>query len=189
VREETPSDVTQLLTAWREGKQEAFEELIPRVYQELRRIASRIRRGERDTGELNTTALVHEAFLRLVDQRHVTWQNRAHFFAIAAQAMRRLLIDRARRRSAAKRGAGADVVSIREDAVPDMPAISRVDVLALDQALIRLSAMDPRQSRIVELLCFGGLTVAEVAEVLQISERTVHREWKVAKAWLYRTMQ
>jgi RNA polymerase sigma factor (TIGR02999 family) len=118
----------------------------------------------------------------------VHWQDRAHFFSIAAQGMRRILIDRARRHRAAKRGAGADVVPL-SDSIADSPTVARVDVLALDEALTRLAAFDPRQSRIVELLCFGGLTVDEAAEVLQVSERTVHREWKVAKAWLYRAMQ
>ena len=189
VDDESPSDVTLLLVAWQQGSQQALDDLIPLVYQELRRIASRARRNERGGDLLNTTALVHEAFLRLVDQRQVNWQNRSHFFAIAAQAMRRLLIDQARQRHAAKRGSGEDAVPIVDDSIVDLPAVSRVDVLALDEALTRLAAMDPRQGRIVELLCFGGLTVAEAAGVLEISERTVHREWKVAKAWIYRTMQ
>jgi RNA polymerase sigma factor (TIGR02999 family) len=180
-------DVTHLLVSWREGDRHALDELIPLVYQELRRIAARARRRERAHDTLQTTALVHEAYLRLVDQRNVHWQNRAHFFAVAAQAMRRLLVDRARRRRAAKRGAGAEVVSLTE--IPDLPAVARLDVLALDEALTRLAELDPRQSRIVELLCYGGLTVDETAEVLRVSERTVHREWAVAKAWLYRVMQ
>ena len=179
--------VTRLLVAWQEGNQQAFDDLIPLVYQELRRIASRARRRERAGHTLQTTALVHEAYLRLVDQRHVHWQSRAHFFAIAAQAMRRILIDRARRDRAAKRGGGVEMVTLTE--VADWPAVSRLDVLALDEALTRLAAFDPRKSRIVEMLCFGGLSVDEAADVLQISERTVHREWKVAKAWLYRAMQ
>lgn len=180
-------NVTRLLVAWQEGNRQALDDLIPLVYQELRRVAARARRRERSDHTLHTTALVHEAYLRLVDQREVRWQNRAHFFAIAAQAMRRILVDRARRHRAAKRGAGADVVTLTE--VADWPAVARLDVLALDEALARLAAFDPRQSRIVELLCFGGLTVDEAAEVLQVSARTVHREWAVAKAWLYRTMQ
>jgi RNA polymerase sigma-70 factor (ECF subfamily) len=184
----TPHDVTRLLVAWQEGNRQALDDLIPLVYQELRSVAARARRRERAGHTLQTTALVHEAYLRLVDQRQVNWQNRAHFFAIAAQGMRRLLIDRARRHHAAKRGGGADMVPL-SDSIADSPAVARVDVLALDEALTRLAAFDPRQSRIVELLCFGGLTVDEAAEVLQVSERTVHREWKVAKAWLYRAMQ
>ena len=182
-----PQDVTRLLVAWQEGNQQAFDDLIPLVYQELRRIAARARRRERVGHTLQTTDLVHEAYLRLVDQHDVRWQNRAHFFAIAAQAMRRILIDRTRRHGAAKRGAGAELISLTE--VGDLPAAARLDVLALDEALTRLAAFDPRQGRIVELLCFGGLTVSEAAEVEHVSERTVHREWKVAKAWLYRAMQ
>ena len=180
-------DVTHLLVSWQEGDRHALDELIPLVYQELRRIAARARRRERAHDTLQTTAVVHEAYLRLVDQRNVHWQNRAHFFAVAAQAMRRLLVDRARRRRAAKRGAGAEVVSLTE--ITDWPAVARLDVLALDEALTRLAEFDPRQSQIVELLCYGGLTVDETAAVLQVSERTVHREWAVAKAWLYRVMQ
>ena len=186
--QQSPHDVTRLLIAWQEGDRRALDDLIPLVYGELRRIAARSRRRERAGDTLQTTALVHEAYLRLVDQRQVHWQNRAHFFAIAAQGMRRILIDRARLRRAAKRGAGADMVPLG-DSIPDARAVAPVDVLALDEALTRLAAFDPRQSRIVELLCFGGLTVDEAAEVLQISERTVHREWKIAKAWLSRAMQ
>jgi RNA polymerase sigma factor (TIGR02999 family) len=180
-------DVTHLLVSWQEGDRHALDALIPLVYRELRRIAARARRRERAHDTLQTTALVHEAYLRLVDQRNVRWQNRAHFFAVAAQAMRRLLVDRARRRHAAKRGAGAEVVSLTE--IGDWPAVVRLDVLALDEALTRLAEFDPRQSRVVELLCFAGLTVDETAEVLKISERTVHREWAVAKTWLYRELQ
>lgn len=183
----SPQDITRLLVAWQEGNPQAFDDLIPLVYKELKRIASRARRRERGGQALQTTDLVHEAYLRLVDQREVHWQNRAHFFAIAAQAMRRVLIDHARRRLAAKRGGGAEMVSLGN--VGDWPALARLDMLALDEALTRLAALDPRQSRIVELLCFGGLTVGEAAEVQQLSERTVRREWTVAKAWLYRAIQ
>ena len=183
----TPQNVTRLLVAWQEGNHQAFDDLIPLVYQELRRIAARARRHERAGHTLQTTDLVHEAYLRLVDQHDVRWQNRAHFFAIAAQAMRRILIDGARRRLADKRGGGVEMVSLTN--VSDLPAVARLDVLGLDEALTRLAAFDPRQSRIVELLCFGGLTVSEAAEVEHLSDRTVHREWKVAKAWLYRAMQ
>ena len=183
----TPQDVTRLLVAWQEGNQQAFDNLIPLVYEELRRIARRARRRERAGHTLQATELVHEAYVRLVDQREVRWQNRAHFFAIAAQAMRRILIDRARRHHAAKRGGGAEMISLTN--VGDLPAVARLDVLALDEALTRLAAFDARQSRIVELLCFGGLTVSEAAEVQHVSESTVKREWTVAKAWLYRAMQ
>ena len=183
----TAQDVTRLLVAWQQGNRQAFDDLIPLVYQELRRIAARARRREHAGHSLQTTALVHEAYLRLVDQRQMHWQNQAHFYAIAAQAMRRILIDRARRHGAAKRGGDVETIALAD--VADWPAAARLDVLALDQALTRLAAFDLRQSRIVELLCFGGLTVPEAAEVLQISERTVHRDWTVAKAWLYRAMQ
>jgi RNA polymerase sigma factor (TIGR02999 family) len=179
-------EVTQLLVAWREGNEQALESLIPLVYQELRRVAARARRRDRNH-TLQTTALVHEAYLRLIDQRQVCWQNRAHFFAISAQLMRRILVDRARRRYAAKRGGGADAVPISE--VGHYPPIARIDVLALDEALTRLAAIDPRQGRIVELLCFGGLTAKETAEVLDVSERTVRREWAVARAWLCRVLE
>ena len=183
----TPQDVTRLLVAWQDGNQQAFDELVPLVYQELRRIAARACRRERAGHTLQATDLVHEAYLRLVDQREGRWQNRAHFFAIAAQAMRRILIDRARRHRAAKRGGGAELIALSD--VADWPAVARLDVLALDEALAGLEAFDPGLSRIVELLCFGGLTVKEAADVQHVSERTMHREWKVAKAWLYRAMQ
>lgn len=185
--EESPREVTRLLIAWREGDQEALDALIPLVYRELRQIAARARRRERQDHSLQTTALVHEAYLRLIDQRDVRWQNRSHFFAIAAQLMRRILVDRARRHRAAKRGGGVDPIEISD--VGGWPAVARIDIIALDEALSRLSAMDPRQGRIVELLCFGGLTAGETAEVLEVSERTVRREWTVAKAWLCRMLE
>jgi RNA polymerase sigma factor (TIGR02999 family) len=183
----TSLGITRLLVAWQDGDEQAFDHLIPLVYEELRRIAGRARRRERAGHTLQATELVHEAYVRLVDQRQVRWQNRAHFFAIAAQAMRRILIDRARRHHAAKRGGGAEMISLTN--IGDLPAVARLDVLALDEALTRLAAFDARQSRIVELLCFAGLTVSEAAEVQHISESTVKREWTVAKAWLYRAMQ
>ena len=180
-----PGEVTELLVDWSGGNQAALDRLMPLVYAELRRLARARLRRERPGHLLQTTALVNEAYLRLVDQRHVRWQNRAHFFAIAAQLMRRILVDHARRKGAAKRGGGVEQVSLAE--IPDLPA-RRLDVLALDDALSRLSAMDPRQGRIVELRCFGGLTADETAEVLAISPRTVRREWTMAKAWLHRQM-
>jgi RNA polymerase sigma-70 factor, ECF subfamily len=150
---------------------------MPLVYDQLRRMArARIRR-ERPGHLLDTTALVHEAYLRLVDQREVRWQNRAHFFAIAAQLMRRILVDHARRKAAAKRGGDVEPAIL---AAPEWT--NRLDVLELDDALTRLAALDPRQGRIVELRCFGGLTAEETAEVLEVSERTVRREWTLAKA-------
>jgi RNA polymerase sigma factor (TIGR02999 family) len=156
---------------------------MPLIYDELRRLARARLRSERRGHLLQTTALVNEAYLKLVDQRQVQWQNRSHFFAIAAQLMRRILVDHARRQAAVKRGGGADPVTLSD--LPEWPA-SRIDVLAIDAALRRLAEFDPRQSRIVELRVFGGLTAEETAEVLEISPRTVRREWTLAKAWLYR---
>lgn len=178
-----PGDVTGLLLDWSAGNPAALERLTPLVYDELRRLARARLRRERPGHLLQTTALAHEAFVRLIDQRQVRWQNRAHFFAIAAQLMRRILVDHARRKAAAKRGGAVEAVSL--DNVPDLPG-TRIEVLALDDALSRLAALDERQGRIVELRCFGGLTTQETAEVLDISERTVRREWTLAKAWLYR---
>ena len=177
------SEVTRLLGEWRNGDERALEALMPLVYDELRRIADRSLRHERSSHTLQATALVHEAYLRLVGQRDVQWRSRAHFFAIAAQLIRRILVDHARRRHAAKRGSGVDALSLEPD-VAVSPSRS-VDALALDQAIDRLSGIDPQQGRIVELRFFGGLTNDEVAEVLEISSRTVIREWNMAKAWLY----
>ena len=177
------SDVTELLQLWSGGRKDAFDELLPLIYAELRRLASSYLRRERRDHTLQATALVHEAFLKLVDQRAVRWQNRAHFFGIAAQAMRRILVDHARARAAGKRGDGARPVAL-DDAMllTDAPD---VDVLALDEALTRLAVLDPQQSRVVELRFFGGLTMDETAEVLHISPATVGRDWTLAKAWLY----
>ncbi len=181
---DTPqSEVTRLLKEWGNGRQEALDQLLPRIYAELRRLASSYLRRERPDHTLQPTALVHEAFLKLVDQRAVRWQNRAHFFGIAAQAMRRILVDHARAHAADKRGAGERAVSLDEVSVaigaPD------IDVLALDEALTRLATLDLQQSRVVELRFFGGLTLEETAQVLNISPATVGREWTLAKAWLY----
>jgi RNA polymerase sigma factor (TIGR02999 family) len=177
------SEVTELLRQWTEGRQDALDRLLPEIYGELRRLAASYLRRERLDHTLQPTALVHEAFLRLVDQRAVRWQNRAHFFGIAAQAMRRILVDHARGRVAGKRGAGERPLPI-DDAIvfAEMPS---AEILALDDALTRLAAVDPRQSRVVELRFFGGLTMEETAEVMGISPATVGREWTVAKAWLY----
>lgn len=175
-------DVTELLQQWSEGRQEALDRLVPAVYSELRRLAASYLRREGREHTLQATALVHEAFLKLVDQRAVRWQNRAHFFGIAAQLMRRILVDYARERSAAKRGGGERHLSLDEALV--MAAARDVDLLALDELLTRLAVVDPQQSRIVELRFFGGLTMEETAEVLQISPATVGRDWTVAKAWL-----
>ena len=175
-------DVTQLLQAWSNGNQQAFNDLLPIIYAELRRVAHQYLHRDRDGQTLETTALVHEAYLKLINQRSVNWQNRAHFFAIAAQAMRRILIDNARRRTAVKRGKGEKVV------LDDVAVISNdknKDLLALNDALNSLEAIDPQQSRIVELRYFGGLTIEETAEAMSLSPATVKREWAMARAWLY----
>jgi RNA polymerase sigma factor (TIGR02999 family) len=179
--------VTQLLVEWSHGDQDALERLTPLVYSELRRLARRHLSRERSDHTLQSTALVHEAYLRLVDQRNVQWQNRAHFFGVAAQLIRRILIDHARARQAGKRGAGACLLSL--DEALDAPSGGRpLDIVALDDALEQLAKIDPRQSRIVELRFFAGLTVQETAEVLNISTPTVNREWNAAKAWLFREL-
>jgi RNA polymerase sigma factor (TIGR02999 family) len=177
------SEVTRLLKDWSDGRQDALDVLLPRIYAELRRLASSYLRRERSDHTLQATALVHEAFIRLVDQRAVRWQNRAHFFGIAAQAMRRILVDHARAHAADKRGSGERAVSLDEVVV--MVGAPDVDLLALDEVLTRLAAIDPQQSRVVELRFFGGLTIEETAEVMDISPATVGREWTLAKAWLY----
>ncbi len=182
----TPSsqDVTRLLQDWSKGDQAALANLMPLVYNELRHLASRYLRRERAGHTLQTTALVHEAYLRLIDQNQVTWQNRAHFFGVAAQMMRRILVDHAREQHAEKRGGGAPRLSL--DEAIGLAGERGVNLIALDDALSALAAIDPQQSRIVELRFFGGLTVEETAEVLGVSPATVKREWSMAKAWLYR---
>jgi RNA polymerase sigma factor (TIGR02999 family) len=177
------AEVTQLLQEWCVGRQDALEELLPAIYGELRQLAASYLRRERRDHTLQATALVHEAFVKLVDQREVRWQNRAHFFGIAAQAMRRILVDHARAHAASKRGAGERPLSL-DEALVVAPA-SDIDFLVLDEALTRLAALDPQQSKVVELRFFGGLTIDETAEVLHISPATVGREWTLAKAWLY----
>lgn len=178
----TRAEVTQLLQQWSNGHEEALDRLLPQVHDELRRLAASYLRRERPDHTLQPTALVNEAFLKLVDQRAARWQNRAHFFGIAAQAMRRILVDYARAHAADKRGGAMRKVPL-EDAGLAGPAVD-VDLLALDEALTRLAALDRQQSRIVELRYFGGLTMEETAEVMRISPATVGREWRVAKAWL-----
>jgi RNA polymerase sigma factor (TIGR02999 family) len=180
-------DVTRLLLAWRGGDAEALQALLPLVYVELRRLAHRQMRGERPGRTLQTTALVHEAYLRLVDSDRVRWQNRAHFFAISAQLMRRILVDAARSRGSLKRG--GEAVHI---ALDDAPLVSRepdTDVIALDEALTRLATVDARKSQVVELRYFGGLSVEETAEALHVSPETVMRDWKMAKLWLLRELK
>jgi len=180
----TPSqkEVTQLLIDWSKGDQAALEKLLPLVEEELRRLAGRYMRRENPGHTLQTSALVNEAYLRLIEQKSVHWQNRAHFFGIAAQLMRRILVDHARRRQYAKRGGAAQKVSLDEAAMA--PQERAAELVALDEALRQLAAMDERKGRIVEMKFFGGLTTEEVAEVLKVTPRTIEREWRKAKAWL-----
>jgi len=183
------SDVTDLLRRWGRGDREALDRLMPLVYQELHRMASRYLTSERSGHTLQSTALVHEAYVRLVDQRLVDWQNRAQFFGLAAQAMRRILVDHARSRGRAKRGSDAPRVAMETiDPVATADAVDPEDALAIDVALNKLQAIDPGQARIVELRFFGGLTVEETAEVLSTSPSTVKREWALARAWLRREL-
>ena len=175
-------DVTQLLQAWSDGDQAALEKLMPLVYGELHRLAKRYMAQEEPGHILQTTALVNEAYLRLVDSRQMNWRNRAHFFAVAAQLMRRILIDYARSRRSLKRGAESPRVSL--DEAPAVTQEPRPDLLALDDALNALAAIDLRKSQVVQLRFFGGLSVEETAEVLKVSADTVMSDWKVAKLWL-----
>lgn len=177
-----PNAVTRLLVEWSNGDQGALKRLMPLVYDELRRVAGRhLRNGRRDQ-TLQPTALVHEAYLKLIDQRNVQWQNRAHFFGVASVLIRRIVVDRARRRYAAKRGGGVQTVWL----AAEVAGVERnVDVLALDDALDRLGVLDPQQARVVEMRFFGGLDVEETAGVLGISTATVKREWRTARAWLF----
>ncbi len=180
--------LTQLLQAWQQGNAPAGEQLVPLVYAELRRIA-RIKLGaERGGHTLQPTALVHEAWLRLMQQHGADWQNRGQFFAIATQAMRRILVDHARRRQAAKRGSGEPAASIDELAAVLVSPVPDDQLVALDAALERLAAFDPRLARVVELRFFGGLSVEETAEVLDLSPTTVKREWATARLWLFRAI-
>ena len=175
-----------MLLKWREGDSAALDQLMPLVYEELRRLAKRYMAGERSGHTLQTTALVNEAYLRLTDHREMRWQNRAHFFAVAAQAMRRILVDHARARDAVKRGGGAPKASLEDAAL--LAQEKAPELIALDEALRELAAMDPRKGRVVELRYFGGLSVEQTAEVLGVSGVTVMREWSAAKAWLLRAM-
>jgi RNA polymerase sigma factor (TIGR02999 family) len=182
-------DVTQLLVDWSNGDEASLDKLLPLVHDELRRLARRYMRRESPGHTLQTSALVNEAYLRLIDQKNVQWQNRAHFFGIAAQLMRRILIDHARSHTRAKRGGGAVKVSLDEAAPVNKVTEARAaELLAVDEALERLTAMDARKGRIVELRFFGGLTEEETAEVIGISVPTVQREWRAAKAWLRRML-
>ena len=186
---ESSVDVTRLLRDWQSGDRAALDRLISLVYNELRVIASRHMAREWRKCTIETAALVNEAYVKLVDQRAVDWQNRAHFFAIAARVMRRVLTDHARRRLRAKHGAGVEVAAEASAiAVPEAPGLDSVDTLAIDRALEQLEELDPDQARIVELRFFAGLTVEETASVVDRSPATVKREWASAKAWLYRAL-
>ncbi len=179
-------EVTHLLQAWSSGDRDALDRLTPIVYDELRRLARRYMRGERSGHTLQTTALVNEAYLRLVDFKSMSWENRAHFFAVSAQLMRRILVDHARRRNL-KRGAGFQHVHLEDTAV--IGGQRQPNFVALDDALGRLAEVDPRKAQVVELRFLGGLTVEETAEVLKVSTVTVLRDWTTARAWLYRELQ
>jgi RNA polymerase sigma factor (TIGR02999 family) len=184
---DSPEEVTLLLLAWSEGDQAALDKLIPLVYEELHRLAHRYMSRERPGNTLQTTALAHEAYLRLVDAKGVQWQNRAHFFAVAAQTMRHILVDLARARHNLKHGGEALQISL--GGVLTSTPVRGGDMIDLDEALGRLAALNPRQSQVVELRYFGGLTEEEVAEVIKISPRTVRSDWRLAKAWLYRELR
>lgn len=178
--------VTQLLVAWGRGDETARDDLIPLVYEELHRLAHRYMRKERPGGSLQTSALVNEAYIRLVDQKRVQWQNRAHFFGIAAQMMRRILVDHARGRDNQKRG--GEILKITLDEAAIISHSRAAEMVALDEALKVLATLDKRKSRIVELRFFAGLSIEEAAEVLSVSPGTVMRDWTLAKAWLRREM-
>ncbi len=183
-----PEGITQLLIDWSTGDQAALDRLMPLVYDELRRLANNYLRRERQGHTLQPTALVNEAYLRLIDQRSAKWQNRAQFFGISAQLMRRILVDHARQHQAAKRG-GLDQKRLSITSAEAMTEQPPVDLLALNEALEELAKMDPQQSRIVELKFFGGLSIEETAEVLGLGHATVERDWKLARAWLRRQLE
>lgn len=182
-----PEGVTQLLVDWSNGDQKALDKLMPLVYSELRRLASNYLRRERAGHTLQPTALVNEAYLKLIDQRHAKWQNRAQFFGVSAQLMRRILVDHARQHQAAKRG-GSDQQRLSITSAERLVKRPELDLLALHEALEELATLDPQQERIVELRFFGGLSIEETAEVLGIGHATVERDWKMARAWLRRKL-
>jgi len=183
-----PAHITQLLHEWQNGSQEAFDRLVPLVYNELRTLASRQLNREWRNDRLQVTTVVNEAYLRLFNQREVDWQNRGHFFGIAAQLMRRILIDHARHRMRQKRGGVSVPAQLDEALTVAAESVDAVDALDLDRALTKLEALDPEQARIVELRFFGGLTIEETAAALSLSASTVKREWAVAKGWLFREL-
>ena len=180
------SEITEILRAWRAGNEQALDKLTPEIYRELKRAARHCMRNERAGHTLQTTALINELYLRLPDLQEIDWQGRAHFFAICARQMRRILIDLARSRRSHKRGSGSFMVSL--DDTPDVPADTRQDLVAVDDALKELAKVDPRKSQVVELRFFGGLGVEETAKLLKVSPDTVARDWRLAKAWLLREM-
>jgi len=182
----TDEDITQLLVNWSNGDQQALNALMPVVYAELRRLAAIYLHHERPGHTLQPTALVHEAYLRLIDQRRVQWQNRAHFLGVAAQLLRRVLVDYARARQTAKRGAGAVALTLKDELAAGTE--QNLDLVALDDALGELEQLDPQQSRIVELRFFAGVSIEETAESLGVSPATVKRDWAVARAWLFRRL-
>ena len=186
MRTHSQKEITQLLAAWSDGDRSALEELAPLVHEELRRLAHHYMRGERPGHILQTSALVNEAYLRLIDWKNVRWQNRAHFFAVAAQFMRRILVDLARERRFQKRGGGVLPVSLSEAA--GFALEREADLVALDEALAALAEMDERKGKVVELRFFGGMSVEEVADVLKVSKETVMRDWRLAKVWLLREL-
>ena len=185
--EGSPGEVTRQLNYWSVGNRDALDKLLPLVYNELRRLAHSYLTKERSDHTLQPTALVHEAYLKLTEQRSVNWQNRAQFFAISAQAMRRILLDNARRHTAAKRGSGGQKISLDDVASLSSDGANE-SLIALDLALQKLGTIDAEQSRIVELRYFGGLTIEETAEVLKTSPSSVQREWTIARAWLYKAI-
>jgi RNA polymerase sigma factor (TIGR02999 family) len=187
MRDPASHEVTRLLQAWSDGDEGALDKLMPLVYHELHRLAERYMAGERPGHTLQTTALLNEAYLRLVDVKQVSWQNRTHFFAVSAQLMRRILVEFARSRHALKRGGKAPAISL--DEAPIVSSRPEADLVALDDALKALATIDPRRSRVVELRYFGGLNVEETAEVLKVSAETVMHDWKLAKAWLLRELR
>jgi RNA polymerase sigma factor (TIGR02999 family) len=182
----SPKSITQLLIEWRNGDEKALDGLIPLVYDELNRLAHHYVRRQRPGHSLQTNDLVNEAYLRLVDHKGMRWQNRAHFYAVAAQAMRRILVDRARSRASAKRGGRIHLVQLEQAGTA--PEKQAADLVALDDALKDLAAIDPRKARVVEMRYFGGMSVEETAEALEVSAVTVMRDWSTAKAWLLREL-
>ena len=182
----SPSEITEILRAWRAGDEQALDQLTPQIYRELRRAARQCLRNERSGHTLQTTALINELYLRLPGLQDIDWQGRAHFYAICARQMRRILIDMARARRSHKRGSGSFTVSL--DEAPDVSEDSRRDVVAIDYALKELAKVDERKCQVVELRFFGGLSVEETAKVLKVSPETVARDWRLAKAWLLREM-